>query len=117
MIASEPDGAEKAFDKNKLTYYFSKKPFSWIGIEFTKPLLIDSIYYLPRNDNNGIDIGDTYELFFWDRGWRSLGRQVAEKEYLVYENVPNGALFWLRNLTKGKEERIFTYENGGQVWW
>ena len=27
------------------------------------------------------------------------------------------ALLWLRNLTKGREERPFTYENGRQIWW
>jgi hypothetical protein len=32
-------------------------------------------------------------------------------------NMPTNALFWLRDLTKGKEERPFTYENGQQVWW
>jgi hypothetical protein len=48
-----------------------------------------------------------------------LGRQVGSRktQELVYHNVPSGALLLLRNLTKGKEERIFTYENGEQVWW
>jgi hypothetical protein len=36
---------------------------------------------------------------------------------LSYENAPINALFWLRNHTAGVEERIFTYENGEQVWW
>ena len=27
------------------------------------------------------------------------------------------ALFVLKNLTKGVETRIFTYENDEQVWW
>lgn len=26
-------------------------------------------------------------------------------------------MYWLRNLTRGREERIFTYEDGKQVWW
>ncbi len=30
---------------------------------------------------------------------------------------PKGALLWLKNHTQGKEERIFTYEDGKQVWW
>ena len=36
---------------------------------------------------------------------------------LYVDNVPTNALLLLRNHTKGKEERIFTYENGEQVWW
>lgn len=31
--------------------------------------------------------------------------------------LPKGALLWLKNHTQGKEERIFTYEDGKQVWW
>ena len=31
--------------------------------------------------------------------------------------VPDNALLLLHNTTKGKEERIFTYENKKQVWW
>ena len=34
-----------------------------------------------------------------------------------YDNVPGNALLLLRNHTKGKEERIFTYENDEQIWW
>ena len=47
------------------------------------------------------------------------GRQVGSRQlqYLEYDNVPDNALLLLRNLTKGKEERIFTYEDGKQVWW
>lgn len=35
----------------------------------------------------------------------------------VCDSCPSNALFRLRNLTRGKEERIFTYDNGEQVWW
>lgn len=52
----------------------------------------------------------------WDEKWISLGRRIAEEFYLDYE-VPRNALLWLRNCTKGVEERIFTIEKGKQVWW
>lgn len=59
-----------------------------------------------------------YELFYCDKGdWHSLGIMTAESGELVYENVPGNALYLLKNRTKGKEERIFTYENDRQVWW
>jgi hypothetical protein len=31
--------------------------------------------------------------------------------------VPENALLVLRDLSKGKQERIFTYGNGKQKWW
>ena len=49
--------------------------------------------------------------------WTSMGKQVARTVSLEYHDVPSGGLYWLRDLSKGKEERIFTYELGEQVWW
>lgn len=60
----------------------------------------------------------TYELFYWNgQGWTSLGKQEAVNIRLVFRDVPANGLYWLRDLSKGKDERIFTYENGKQVWW
>ncbi|MDR2148135.1 MAG: hypothetical protein LBE91_16950 [Tannerella sp.] len=117
-----PEGweAKNAFDGDPLTSYMCE----WgeeglIGLDFGKPVNIDYFRYLPRNDDNFIREGEEYELFYWDDyQWNSLGRQTGtSRQYLEYANAPLNALFWLRNLTKGKEERIFTYENGQQVWW
>ena len=75
--------------------------------------------YLPRNDDNFIKEGEEYELFYWNNNqWNSLGKQTGtSKQYLEYVNAPSNALFWLRNHTKGREERIFTYEDEKQIWW
>lgn len=68
-------------------------------------------------DSNNVCPGDVYELFYWDDEWIGLGRQEAEADSLVYETVPSGALLWLHNYTRGKEERIFTYDDDRQIWW
>jgi hypothetical protein len=107
----------KAFDQDKSTYYSTQKPNgNWIGMDFGKPIVIQKIRYLPRNDGNTIEPGDEYELFYWNGEWRSLGVQKATQYSLKY-SAPENALLWLKDLTKGKEERIFTYEHGKQVWW
>ncbi|URW80382.1 discoidin domain-containing protein [Xiashengella succiniciproducens] len=111
---------EKAFDGDPLTS-FNKWGMDevWLGLEFDSPKKITKLVYLPGNDDNCIRDGELYELFYWDKTWKSLGQQYgsAETYRLSYENVPSGALFLLRNHTKGVEERIFTYENNKQVWW
>jgi hypothetical protein len=71
----------------------------------------------PEDESNKIFPGDNYELLFWKNGWVSLGLQIADTNYLVYENAPLNALFWIRNHTEGIQERIFTYEKNKQVWW
>ena len=46
-----------------------------------------------------------------------IGKQKAQNIRLVYKDVPTSGLYYLKNLTKGKDERIFTYKNGKQIWW
>jgi hypothetical protein len=112
-------GLKNVFDGNPLSYYRSRHPDSGeVGLDFGKPASILYFRFLPRNDDNFIHEGEEYELFYWDRQWISLGRKTGtDLQYLEYTNAPGNALFWLHNHTKGKEERIFTYENGEQVWW
>ena len=115
-----PADRTKAFDHDLLTAFDAPLPSgAWVGMDFGKPVRIGQIVYTGRGDGNTIDIGDTYELFYWsgDNGWASLGKQKATTVKLVYPHVPAGALYWLRDLTKGQEERIFTYEDGKQNWW
>lgn len=124
IIGSEPlwgDPAlskEKAFDGDILTRFSSTEDFGgWVGMDFGKPVRIGTIRYYPRGDGNAVEVGDLYELFYWaSDGWQSLGRQKATSVALSYDNVPAGALLLLRDLTKGSDEWIFTYENHRQNW-
>ena len=78
-------------------------------------------YYGSNNaiiyDSNEICVDNEYELFYWNMKWISLGRKFAVDNKLHYDDVPKGALLWLKNHTQGKEERIFTYKDRKQVWW
>lgn len=79
---------------------------------------ITRVQFYPRSDTNYILIGDTYELCYWQNNrWISLGEQIATSHELVFDNVPQGELYLLHNLTRGIEERPFTYENNKQIWW
>lgn len=109
---------DKAFDGNELSYYESRDSSgAWIGLDFGEKIKIDYIKYIPRNDDNNIKAGDTYELMYWNNNkWNSLGRKQALTDNITYTDVPINALYLLRNHTAGKEERIFTYEDGVQTW-
>ena len=102
--------------------------------------------YPPRltgnaDTTNTIQKADVYELFYWDSKWISLGKKTASdtkrdlemvgfdfkkklflentqgRDFLFYKSVPVGTLFMLHDCSQGKEERIFTIENGEQIWW
>jgi hypothetical protein len=64
-----------------------------------------------------LTIGHTYQLFYWQNGWKSLGKATAENKPLSFQNIPSNGLYWLVENDSGKEERIFTIQNGQQVWW
>lgn len=107
---------ELSLDGNTLTRPDTDPGYS-LGYDLGEAMALDSIVFFPRNDDNFILPGHTYELFYYDGGWVSLGKRVSEDWQLVYGNVPLNALLYLRDHTAGKEERPFTYEQGKQVWW
>ncbi len=111
---------EAAFDGNLLTYFDAPAwNGCWTGIDFGKPMAVRRIDFVPRSDGNSIDKGDVYELCIWDNGkWKPLARRRAtDMVSLEFTNIPAGGVYLLRDLSKGREERPFTYENDRQVWW
>jgi len=109
---------ETVFDNDPLTFLnTSNANGAWVGMDFGVKTDISKVRYLARGDGNNIEIGNKYELFYWDNGWKSLGIQTAISGTLVYPDCPGNCLFLLKNHTHGEDERIFTYENGKQIWW
>ena len=107
----------KAFDRNYSTYTETPLEYYWFGLDLGAKRRISRIEYCPMNDGNLIEPGTDYELFYWDNEWRSLGRTRAIADSLVYTGAPENALLWLKCHAGGREERIFTYEEGKQIWW
>lgn len=107
---------DKANDGDWLTFFFSEEANGTVTFDLQNPTWIRKILFVPRNDDNFITPGNSYELFYQDgvMGWRSLGKQIATTYELIYTNIPDGALLWLRNLTRGKEEQVFYIEEGKQ---
>ena len=99
------------------SFYISEEKGEQLIFDLGTPQLITSFLLMPRNDDNFIHLGDLYELFYHggSKGWISLGKQKAEKLVLHYDGVPEGALLWLRNHTRGKEERCFYMKDGKQI--
>ena len=110
--------AEKLFDGDVLTFFHTSDSLSWGAIELSAPQAVSKIRYKIRNDDNGIRKGEIYELLYANNGfWLSLGKITAEKDdEILFENLPEGALFWLRDLSKGTEERIFEIKDGEVQW-
>ncbi|MCM1504587.1 MAG: hypothetical protein NC127_05275 [Muribaculum sp.] len=115
-ITSSIDDAEtKVADGDLLTYYiFSPERYRIVFKNISgKPL--KSVALSARNDDNYVWPDQQYELLYFDKGqWRSCGRRVADEHYVEFD-APENAVFWLRNLSKGREEQVFIYRDGRQL--
>lgn len=107
---------DHCLDGDILTYAWSDDRAGYITFDLGSPASIHEIVCVPWNDDNFVHPGDTYELFYHNGGddWVSLGRQTADGYELVYDGVPVGAALWLRNLSRGREESLFTMCDGEQ---
>ena len=113
---SSIDKVELSLDRIALTRPDYRTGFIQ-GYDLGSPQKIISISYLPWNDDNFVFPGHDYELFYFNLGWISLGRKTAHDYELIFENVPQNSLLYLKDYTTGSEERPFTYEGGKQIWW
>ncbi|MDE6533108.1 MAG: hypothetical protein K2M27_06215 [Muribaculaceae bacterium] len=88
-----------------------------LTFDFGKPVDMDRVLFVPRNDDNFVREGQDYELFFHDGelGWRSLERKTALADSIGFDHVPGNAVLWLHDYSGGKEERPFYIEDGRQV--
>lgn len=70
---------------------------------------------LPAKD---LQQGRKYELFVWDRGWKSLGHVAAGfKDAAALQKLPANGLYWIASPDDRSTARIFTIENGKQRFW
>lgn len=102
--------------KTWTSFDYLKNDGGWAGLDLGRKVHVSRIVYTPRNRDNYIRPGDIYELFYCDRDWKSLGVIQAVSDSLKFSGVPSNALLFLHNHTRGKDERIFLYKDGEQLW-
>ena len=107
--------AERAIDNDTKTRTNAES--GHLDFDMGIPHRISSIVYVPKNDDNFVVAGHNYELFYYNNGWKSLGKIQSKGYSIRFTKVPIGALLLLKDHTKGKEERPFLYKNGIQEWW
>lgn len=119
-VEAGQDAIERAYDGNLLSNFEINQPDgNWVGMDMGKPAKVRFANVSPRSDDNDICPGNYYELLFFNgTEWCSLGRQEAENNSLHYDKIPLNTLLWLRNYTRGNDERPFILkENGETEWW
>lgn len=85
-----------------------------ITLWLKEPQTVTHVCFSPKNADNGICAGDDYELRYWDNGWHTCGMTTPEYEYVMFEDVPQGKLYWLINRSRGQEEMPFVLNEQGE---
>ena len=102
----------QACDGNPDTYIES----SWFGIEFTPPICAKALQLYPRNSRNGIEPNNHYQLLYFDNNkWIEHETVHSKYNYIDFDSIPSGTIYWLRNLDQGKEELPFFFPKDKQV--
>lgn len=99
------------YDGNMLT---APGAYPDITLRLKKRQIVTGVRFAPLNADNGINSGDTYELYYWENGWKLHSTIKAEYEYIQFKDVPQGRMYWLKNTTKGQEETPFVMVDGKQ---
>jgi hypothetical protein len=62
--------------------------------------------------------GRKTELYYWDNKWVLCGNYETGKDHVLrFSEAPQNALFWIKsNEWDNTWQRIFTFENGEQIW-
>ncbi len=111
----EKSNIYKITDSLPLTF-IEKKGFQ-MTYTFKEPTKVGGIIVQTRNDDNNVVNGDFYELMLWNKDWVSLGRKKAKDTLLTYNELHKDGLYWIKNLTKGNEEFIFSFDDSGKQFW
>lgn len=115
-----PDAIERAYDNNLLSNFEINQPNdNWVGMDMGMPVRVKQVSVSPRSDDNDICPGNEYELFCFDgKQWNSLGYRIAKDNSLHYDDIPVNTLLWLRNNTRGNNERPFFINYNNEIeWW
>ena len=116
---ADKDVIDCAFDGDLLSNFETDEPSgNWVGMDMGTPVNVSYASVSPRSDDNDICPGNEYELFIFNGfNWESLGFQRPEGNTLHYTDVPLNKLLWIRNYTRGNNERPFIIRNDSTIEW
>ena len=93
-------------------------PDRWphVTLNLREPQYVDAIAYIVKHADNGVKFGNKYLLQSWkEDGWSMEWMKIAENDCFKQERLEVGRLYWLSNLTRGKEELPFYVNSQGEV--
>ncbi|RED94928.1 hypothetical protein C7460_11940 [Marinoscillum furvescens DSM 4134] len=107
--------SDNLYDADPLT--FVGGPNFSLVMDLGKKIPVDEIYFHIRNDDNNIRIGDSYELSVWKGSWERILVFEGTDTIINVKRIPKNGIYWLKNLTRGSEEQLFSFDEFGNQYW
>lgn len=87
-----------------------------VTLRLERPQWVERLRYVVKHADNGVTPGDRYCLMKWGaKGWEYVWQQTAVTNSLDAGCLEAGALYWLDNLSRGREELPFIVCDDGTV--
>lgn len=87
-----------------------------VTLKLPEPQMAECLRFVVKNAGNGIEKGHEYLLSEWgENGWEQIWIKTAEADVLDAGSLKVGTLYWLSDLTKGREELPFTVDRNGDI--
>lgn len=112
-MTADSDSLSYIIDGDPLTYYSADRDDPSGVLDAGKPVMLGHISYIRRGDGDGNAIipGDLYRVSWWNgKGWTVHCEVEAKDIELQIEDIPADKLCYIEGLSRGVQNRIFTYD-------
>lgn len=105
------------FDNYKATGYKKEINVDYLDIDLGDKYIVSDISFTPYFEA-GLKENLEFELFYWNNGWESLGKQHGSNKHIVFKDVPKNALFILKHPDRNNRpgSRPFVYRENEIIW-
>lgn len=87
-----------------------------VTLRLAAPQWVEHLRFVVKHADNGVRAGDNYLLRKWGTtGWENVWIKRADSNSFPNEQLEVGGLYWLSNLSRGREELPFTINADGTI--
>lgn len=105
------DDGNKIIDNDPLTFFHAEGKDKFVVIDLGEKVPVSHVSYIKRGDGNAVTPRDSYEVSHWNgRTWIRDTSVLATDVRFQLRKMPKGALYYIRDVTRGQQNRVFLWD-------
>ena len=110
-MKADSDSLAYMVDGDPLTYCTARRNEPSGVLDAGEPVMLNHVSYIRRGDGNAIVPGDAYRISWWNgKDWKVHCEVTADDVELQVKDIPGNAIYYVEGLSRGVQNRIFTYD-------